>query len=111
MAEQEQIRAARNQSLYRLVNEKIQPVNQAFTDALDIEGEWICECADEHCSEPMRMTLAEYEELRSHANRFAVLPGHLYPEVEDVVGQTDRYLLVEKIGKAGEIATETDPRR
>jgi len=110
MSEQEQIRAARNQTLYRLVNEKIESVNEAFTEALQMEGEWVCECADQACTEPMQMTLNEYEELRRHSNRFAVLPGHVYPDVEEVVGETDRYVLVEKIGKGADIAIETDPR-
>jgi hypothetical protein len=111
MSEQEQTRAAWNQALYRQVNENIRPVNEAFAEVMQAESEWVCECANEECTEPLRMTLAEYEELRNHANRCAVLAGHLYPDVEHVVGRTDRYVLVEKIGKGGEIATETDPRK
>lgn len=38
-------RAARNQSLYRAVNERVKEINQGF-DRLGSLGDWICECAN-----------------------------------------------------------------
>jgi hypothetical protein len=38
--EDETVRAARNQSLYRDVNERIQDLNEAFDDVLSFSGEW-----------------------------------------------------------------------
>src|SRR3954449_5963324 len=78
-SEQEMLRAARNQTLYREVNERIEGLNEAFADTLDLDGAWVCECADENCAEPMEMTLDEYERVRAHPNHFAVLHGHVYP--------------------------------
>jgi len=105
------LRAARNQALYCSINEKIEDLNKAFGRVADLDPEWICECADENCVEPMRMTLGEYETLRSQPNRFAVLPGHVYGEVERVIDQHDGYVVVEKLGVAAEFVKQRDPRR
>ena len=56
------------------------------------------------------MSLGEYEAVRSEPSHFAVAPGHEEPTVERVVGRTDRYLVVEKVGEAGDLAEEADPR-
>jgi hypothetical protein len=104
------LRAARNQSLYREVNERVEALNAAFDELLDAGSTWICECADTDCTEPMEFTLAEYEALRARSNRFAVLPGHVYPEVERVVEDHDGYVVVEKLGAGATFAIEHDPR-
>ena len=107
----EMVRAARNQSLYREVNERIEELNERFDAALEAGASWVCECADTECSEPIEMTLGEYEELRSTPNRFAVLPGHVVEGVERVVEARDGYVVVEKVGPAGLVAAELDPRK
>jgi hypothetical protein len=104
------VRAARNQTLYREVNEKIEGLNEAFAEVLDAGSAWICECADTECTRPLEMTLGEYEHLRTHPDRFAVAPGHVYPDVERVVDETDRYQIVEKLGVGSTYAIERDPR-
>src|SRR3954451_13157664 len=104
------IRAAKHQSLFREVNERIEALNEEFSRILPI-GEWICECADEECFEPVALTVAEYEAIRAHPARFPVLPGHEQPEVESVVETNDRYLVVEKVGEAEVVASRHDPRR
>jgi hypothetical protein len=107
----EMLRAARNQSLYREVNERIEELNERFDAALSATATWVCECADTECSEPMELTLGEYEELRSQPHRFAVLPGHVVETVEQVVDAHDGYVVVEKVGPAAAIAAELDPRQ
>lgn len=106
----EMLRAARNQSLYREVNERIEDLNKRFDAALSAGATWVCECVDTECSAPMELTLAEYEHLRSHPNRFAVLPGHVLDTVEHVVEMHDGYVVVEKVGCAAAYAAELDPR-
>ena len=100
-------RAARNQSLFREVNERVAVLNQTF-EQLTPFGSWACECALTDCLEQIPMTLGEYEALREHPARFAVLPSedHVFPEVERVVEKTARYWVVEKVGTAGEVAAE-----
>jgi hypothetical protein len=107
----EMLRAARNQSLYREVNERIEELNQRVDAARSVGATWVCECADAECSEPMELTLGQYEELRSHPNRFAVIPGHVLEGVEHVVDTHDGYVVVDKVGPAGAYAAELDPRR
>ena len=42
------------------------------------------------------MTLAEYELVHSQRDRFAVLPGHQTDDIEYVVKQDTRYVVVDK---------------
>ena len=104
--------AARSQSLFRDVNERVREINAAFNVVLPL-GDWICECAVQECSERISMTSEEYEAVRAHSARFIVAPRdeHLVPEVEVVVERTDRYWVLEKVGEAGELAAKVDPRR
>jgi hypothetical protein len=105
------VRAGRNQSLYREVNERVSEMNEAF-DALPI-GEWICECANDECFETIEMTHEEYEAVRAGGGtRFFVKSedAHLVPEAEIVVERHERYWVVEKVGVAGALAERQDPR-
>jgi hypothetical protein len=103
-------RAAHNQSLYRSINEKIVELNQTLAEAGSEDSEWICECADTECTARVAATLPEYEMVRSNPRTFIISPGHLYPQVERVLNQNDRYMVVEKIDNAGQIAETLDPR-
>ena len=98
-----EIRAARNQSLFRAVNEKAKELNEAFASAT---GSFAiaCECADIGCIETLEIAAAEYEEVRANPRHFAVLPDHIYPEVEQVVRTTEQYVVVEKMATAAEVA-------
>jgi hypothetical protein len=102
-------RAARNEALFRRVNERVEEVSQAFEEILDT-ADFFCECAEIGCMEKIRMKIAEYEQLRAESTHFAVKPGHEVPQTERVVARRTGYLVVEKIGQAGERADELDPR-
>lgn len=54
-----------------------------------------CECADESCLEPMRMTPAEYASIVEDPRVFAVLDGHENPRTDVVRARTKRFLIVE----------------
>jgi len=99
---------ARNQALFRDVNERIQDVATDFrvTD----EASFVCECADIGCTQMVSLTLTEYEHVRINPRRFAVLPDHVDPAIERLVEQNDRYVVVEKIGAAAKVAERLDPR-
>jgi hypothetical protein len=100
---------AKNEALFRQVNERIEEVNSKLDG--DRLSEFLCECGDDDCTTPIRLTLAEYEEVRSVPTYFAIAPGHETVDVEDVVRSGDRYAVVEKqAGEAARIAVETDPR-
>jgi len=93
------------------VNERIEPLNEAF-NTISKSSDFICECANEACSEQVPMTVAEYERVRQERNRFVVAAGeeHLWPDVELVVEKNDRYWIVEKLGYSGARPTHFDPR-
>jgi|1186.fasta_scaffold171876_2 hypothetical protein len=98
-------RAAKNQSLFRQVNEGIEQLGASgSSDA------FVCECMDARCAERVSMTLEEYERIRADGNRFFVLVGHEVPDVEAVVETGDDYLVVSKLGTGGDVAHEFDPR-
>ena len=100
-----EIRAARNQALFRSVNERLRKMNDAISS---FTGTFVitCECADRTCIEQIEIAPDEYEAVRAHPRQFAVLPGHIYPDVEHVVRETPVYVVVEKVQKAGELADE-----
>jgi hypothetical protein len=70
-----------------------------------------CECADPHCFDRVYLTAPEYEAIRADSSRFAVVPGHVYPEAETVVEEADGYDVVEKIKHVRGITERTDPRK
>ena len=101
--------AARNQAFFREINERVGELQQRY-EQLATGARWVCECADLSCTEMVEMTLDEYEDVRSNANRFVVRPDHVYEGVERVVESTDRFWLVGKIEQAAAVAAELDPR-
>jgi hypothetical protein len=103
-------RVARNQALFRSVNEQIETRN-AMSGATLERIDFVCECPDEHCMEQVAVTLAEYEEVRRVPTHFIVKTGHVYREFERVVETMKDYVIVEKFGEAGKQAIRLDQRR
>ena len=99
-------KGARNQAVWREVNERIE---QVVADAR--HPEFICECADMDCLETLELTIAEYEAIRESPVRFPVIPGHVDTDFARVVEENEGYVIVEKVGVAGEIAERLDPRK
>ena len=100
---------AENEVRFRALNERLRAggaVWEGGEGVLDL----VCECGDEDCTMPIRLTPGEYESVRADEAQFAMVPGHVRPEVEDVVAQTEDWTLVRKRGEAAEIAAENDPR-
>jgi hypothetical protein len=100
-------RAARNQALFRAVNEKLGAMNEAFLQ-FNESFTIACECADVSCVEMLDIDADKYQAVRAEPRHFAVLPGHVYPEVEVVVREGEGYVVVEKTGAAGEVAELLD---
>jgi hypothetical protein len=103
-------RVARNEALFRSVNERIESRNESFGVALE-RAEFLCECADPHCMERVTVTLGRYEEVRRIPTHFMVIPGHVSREFERVVEHIDGYVVVEKFGEAAKEALKLDERR
>lgn len=84
-------RIARNEVLFKQLNEQIRKL-QPREETLDA----VCECGDERCFAHISIPTADYERLRSDKHRFAVVPGHEFPEAEVVVERREGFLIVEK---------------
>jgi hypothetical protein len=72
--------------------------------------DFVCECAQVDCVEQILLTVSEYEALRREPERFAVSSGHDNPDVDRVVAEGERYVVVEKIGTGAATARRLDPR-
>ena len=57
--------------------------------------EFVCECADRECAEPIVLTMDEFEGVRRRPSRYAVRPGHEAPGRERLIELTSRYAVVE----------------
>ena len=98
-------RAARNEALFREVNENIARLENRFGGAM-ASSVFICECSSDLCTEHVRVDEDTYRKVREHPRRFFVLPGHGDERLEVVVERHDEYVVVEKTGVAGEIAEQ-----
>ena len=84
---------ARNEALFREVNERIAETAERFdTD----EARFVCECADPSCTERVDVTLTDYEGVREDGARFLLLPGHEDKRVESIVEIDGDHAVVEK---------------
>jgi hypothetical protein len=98
-------RAAKNEAVFREVNERIADLT-AFED-----GEFLCECGDGACLDPVSMSLRDYEHVRDDPTWFFIVPGHVISEAESIVEKHERFHIVQKrAGVPAAIAIDTDPR-
>ncbi len=104
-------RLARNQALFREVNERFNHVNERWGDRPPMD-EWVCECANERCTERIPLTPTEYEQIRGTPTHFPVMPldSHVFLDVERVVQRNDRYWVVEKVEHGAAVSERFDPR-
>jgi hypothetical protein len=99
-------RAAENENLFRRINERVEELSRSL-ETLTI----VCECSDVGCVERIPgVPIAEYEAVRSHAERFFVVEGHQRDDIESVLEERAGYLVVAKEGVGREVAEEGDPR-
>lgn len=73
---------------------------------------FICECADEGCTEIVRLSVAEYQEVRADSAHFLNALGHdsAAGPYGEVVAENDRYVVVRKVGEAAEMVEDLDRR-
>jgi hypothetical protein len=103
-----EVRLAHNEAVFRSINERIQA--GAWPGSPSELVAFRCECAALGCNLLLEATVADYEAIRSDPRQFLVAPGHELAGIETVVSRTPGYLVVRKVGDAGEVAEETDPR-
>ena len=102
-------RWAENEAIFRQANEKVtaglartkaiaeeEGQQHAVKDIDDVTLLFYCECSDEKCTERIALTPKEYSERHQNKTQFVLLPGHNKPEVERVVYEGGKYVVVEK---------------
>ena len=101
-------RMAENEALCRDLNKN---KKDWLTSGLQVAG-FRCECWRIDCGVRLRLSSAEWREVRSRPERFAVAPGHtathVEPGVEEVVKEYEHFWIVEKRGEAGDIAAKLE---
>ena len=98
---------ARNEALFREVNERVQEVSE---DRATLTTDFVCECGDATCTQTIALRDEEYEHVRADPRLFVIVPGHEVPDVEEVVAENERFYVVRKHPAESVIAEETDPR-
>jgi hypothetical protein len=99
-------RLARNQALFREVNERIKEIGSQLAG----DFEFICECSNPDCTVTMVVPMGEYETIRSNPASFVIAPGHQVDDIERVTREEATFAVVEKaVDKP--FFTKTDPRR
>lgn len=100
-------RIARNEALFREVNERVLAISAGEPGTID----FLCECGDAECTSAVPLTKAEYERVRADPVLFFVTPGHEIEIVEEIVERSDRFFIVRKHPDERVVARGTDPRR
>lgn len=88
-------KVAENQALFREMNARLASWEER-REAPTERHLFFCECGERACHERVCLTIGEYASVREHPMRFAVLPGHVRPEIERAVEEHERYVVVEK---------------
>ncbi len=107
----EQERIARNDARFREANESI--LRSADEHGVgDGDGllPFLCECAVRECTQIVRLSRDEYTEVRSNPRWFINAADHMDDQRCSIVRSTERYMVVEKLDRAGEVAERLDPR-
>jgi hypothetical protein len=100
-------RLARNQALFREVNERLLELSEGFHDG---SMQFVCECSHDDCTLTINMDRDDYESVRARSTFFVVATGHEILEVEKIIDRQDGWTIVQKV-TASDYAAETDPRR
>jgi|SRR5215210_2272467 len=90
-------RRAKNEAIFRAVNQKLTEMNQAVEGLTGTASGFICECDDLYCDAQVAVTIDDFRRIHSNERLFIVKPGHEGPpEYERVVEQGDAFFVVEK---------------
>lgn len=101
---------AQNEAAFRDSNEKIGRHAQVLVSDEGARIPFLCECTRRECTQVVRLTLAEYGDVRAKGDQGLVLPGHEDSSVERVIARQEGYFVTQKMGRAAEVAREMDPR-
>jgi hypothetical protein len=102
-------RVAKNEASHRELNEQIEDSYESHS--VDWHMDIVCECGTRDCDVFLKVTKAEYEEVRSDPRQFLIFREHLNLDADEIVSEGHRFTVVAKReGTPARIARETDPR-
>src|SRR5256885_12439445 len=95
-------RLARNEAVFREVNERIEKLTRdeewlGQSESLEV----LCECGNRDCSELLKLSISDYERVRQEPTDFLIVPGHVIPEIEEVIATGPSYEVVRKFAGEG----------
>ena len=102
-------RAARNEEVFRQINEKIDQGAGQHQVASTLP--FHCECGRLTCTETIELHPDEYDRIASNPLHFVVKPTHEIPEIERVVARRANFIVVEKVGEARNEIEREHPRK
>ena len=106
-----QRRRAENELRFRDANESLLPHARAASGGDDsVLLPFLCECPNPRCTAVLRLTLEEYEAVRSVPTDGFCLPGHEDPLIERVLEEHERFTRIRKIDGPAKLSEETDLR-
>jgi hypothetical protein len=98
-------RRARNQTLFREVNDRILDVNDPLEQHR--EAEFLCECSVENCLATVQLSADEYRSVRADPTHFVTAVGHVEPSLDRLVEPGERFWIVETLpGEPSRLAQE-----
>jgi hypothetical protein len=104
-------RLAKNEALFRGVNERVRELKSELADTeRGALIDFICECGRSDCVDQVQVTISEYERVRAEPEHFLLKPGHELADVERVLSDGDRFIVVAKHEEEASVARATDPR-
>jgi hypothetical protein len=103
-------RVAKNEAAAREINEQIEAAHEQGAPSRYVR--MVCECGQAACERVVAITPAEYAQARSRPQQFVVLREHVIHDLERIVSQTDRFVVVAKReGTPADVAIEEDRRQ
>jgi hypothetical protein len=86
------VRVRQNMQFFREVNERTQQLEADLHSEQRIA--FVCECGNLGCRAPVYLTVEEFRSVREVSGHFVVIPGHVDPKGDRVVGLTDHHAVV-----------------
>jgi len=108
MTDERRKRLAKNEALFRDVNERVEEIATAHGEPEAVQ--FLCECVDVECLQRVELSVDVYERVRADPAQFFVSPGHERLEVEDVVAQEPGYVVVRKHPDTHDLVEDRDTR-
>src|SRR5262245_22993454 len=98
-----------NEAVLREINEKVEQDQESSQQHSFMHI--VCECGYDRCDEIIALTKDEYEGIRKDPRQFCVVQEHVIEDVEAIIEENDRFVIVAKReGTPAEVAIRTDPR-